>query len=331
MPSLSILFTSILVGCESKSDTSSAIDTSESIEIDSSVSFEYACNFDENMCTMETTQPILEEEQFTLYLDSNGQLTEDACMLLCSTEVGVMTDYLCGCEYTGMDNDGMHPVTCEYASCAVEGRGHGDIQKNTVGKGPSFLAGYFSRAYHAEASSVAAFLQLRAELKSHGAPIELQNRCLSAAIEEVHHARMMNQLLQDSGGCSQPLSFGTLPKRSLYELALDNAVEGCVFESYSALKALYQARHATDERIVFVMKVLSKDELGHAQLSWDIHHYLMTKLSKTEQRAISNAQRKALQDVNHQAQLEFNLPQSSSLGFPPITVAESFAQKLKIA
>lgn len=34
MPSLSILFTRILVGCEGKSDTSSSIDTSVSSETD---------------------------------------------------------------------------------------------------------------------------------------------------------------------------------------------------------------------------------------------------------------------------------------------------------
>lgn len=91
---------------------------------------------------------------------------------------------------------------------------------------------------------------------------------------------------------------------------------------------MYQARYATDDRIVSVMKALVKDELSHAQLAWDIHHYMMTKLFKKEQATISNAQRKALQDVIHQAHLEFNLPQLSSLGFQPLTVGESFAQKL---
>lgn len=180
------------------------------------------------MCEMYTIQPILEEEQFTPYLDSNGQLTEDSCMLLCSAESESNPDCLCGCDYEGMDVNGMYPVICEFASCAGEGRGHGDIQKNIAGKGPSFIAGYFFRAYHAEASSVAAFLQLQAELKTDDAPIELQNRCLKSAIEEVHHARMMNQLLQDSGARPQPLSFGTLPERPLFELVLDNAVEGCI-------------------------------------------------------------------------------------------------------
>ena len=81
----------------------------------------------------------------------------------------------------GPDADGNHPVTCEYTVCAVEGRGHAAIAKLTEATGHSELARYFVRAYHAEASSVGAFLQLRAELIHHNVPSSFQQRCLKAA------------------------------------------------------------------------------------------------------------------------------------------------------
>ncbi len=344
MQPIHLLFTSILIACGEKDDTATVTDTSNTSDtstvtpINPDASFTYECYYEDGWCDLSSSTATLDESTFTGYLDAEGQLTEESCSTLCTEQAGVYYDYLCSCDYTGPDADGNHPVTCEYTVCAVEGRGHGDIAKLKIARGRSEQARYFVRAYHAEASSVGAFLQLREELRQHGAPQGLQQRCLTAAVQEVHHARMMAKLVLEEGGELPSLDFGTMTQRSLFELALDNAVEGCVYEAYSALKAQYQARCITDadtdadtntgvdKRVVHAMKVIAQDETAHAQLAWDIHQHLMSRLSKTEQMQILRAQRVALKNVLQQASTD-----ALNDGQPPANLAQEFVRHLQVA
>ncbi len=332
MQPIHLLFTSILIACGEKDDTATVTDTSDTSDtstvtpINPDASFTYECYYEDGWCDLSSSTATLDESTFTGYLDAEGQLTEESCSTLCTEQAGVYYDYLCSCDYTGPDSDGNHPVTCEYTVCAVEGRGHGDIAKLNVATGRNEQARTFVRAYHAEASSVGAFLQLREELKQHDALEDLQRRCLKAAVQEVHHARMMAKLVEDEGGELPPLDFGTLTKRSLFDLALDNAVEGCVYEAYSALKAQYQSRNSTDKRVAHAMKVIARDETAHAQLAWDIHQHLMSRLSKEEQVQIYRAQRTALHTVLEQAGKE-----ALREGQPPASLATEFVRQLKVA
>ena len=327
MHNMHILFTSILIACGEKDDATST-DTSDTgtNAINTTASFVYDCYTDEGWCDLDSVVATLDESTLIGYLDDSGQLTEESCSNLCVEQAGVYYDYLCSCDYTGPDSDGNHPVTCEYTVCAVEGRGHGDIAKLTQATGHSELARYFVRAYHAEASSVGAFVQLRSELAHHNAPITLQHRCIKAAVEEVHHARMMAKLARDEG-CDLPfLDFGEQSQRSLFDLTLDNAVEGCIYETFSALKAQYQARHARDTRVRMAMRVIARDETEHSQLAWDIHHHLMSRLTDSERIQIRSAQRDALQKVLQQAKMDATLA-----GQPPVKLAAAFAEQLQVA
>ena len=328
MQPIHVIFTSILVACGEKNDTATT-DTSDTstISVNTDATFAYECYTDTVMCSLTEAVVSLDTETFSTYLDAEGQLTESTCSTLCQEQAGVYYDYLCSCDYQGVDSSGAHPVTCEFTVCAVEGRGHGEIAKLQKATGASELARYFVRAYHAEASSVAAFLQLRAELQAHGLSKALQERCAQAALEEVHHARMMAKLAGDEG-CDLPtLDFGHLPKRSLFELAMDNAVEGCIFETFSALKAQYQAQHATDTRLLALMKVIARDETAHAQLAWDIHQSLMARLSKVEQKQIQEAQQQALQALYCQNRDESER-QIRGFAQTPFELVEVFAQQI---
>jgi hypothetical protein len=331
MRSIPLLFASILTSCEDKTEETGDTDTDTEIVINTNASFTYDCYQDDDLCDLDSYTFSVSDEQFSTYLNDEGQLTEDSCSTLCQEETGVYYDYLCSCDYSGSDEQGMHPVTCEYTVCAVEGRGHGNIQKLSTISGKNERARYFARAYHAEASSVAAFLQLRSELDLHNAPKELLERCSVAANEEVHHARMMAKMAKDCGNELPTLDFGELPHRSLFDLVLDNAIEGCIFESYSALKAHFQAQNAIDSGIRAIMKVIATDETKHAQLAWDIHQYLMSLLSSTEQQQIRIAQQQALKQLITQAGQENSQSCASEFGYPPSKLAETFAQQLNAA
>jgi hypothetical protein len=58
------------------------------------------------------------------------------------------------------------------------------------------------------------------------------------------------------------------PARSLEELAVENAVEGCVRETYGALTAIWQARTAKDPSVAAAVRRIARDETRHAALSW---------------------------------------------------------------
>lgn len=328
MQPIHLLFTSILIACGEKEDTATTdtSDTAVTPPVNTDASFVYECYNEDGWCDLSSSVATVDDTTFSGYLDASGQLTEESCSNLCTEQAGVYYDYLCSCDYTGPDGDGNHPVTCEYTVCAVEGRGHADIAKLTEATGYSELARYFVRAYHAEASSVGAFLQLRAELIHHDVPVEFQERCLKAAEEEVHHARMMAKLAGDEGCVLPELNFGEFTQRSLFELTMDNAVEGCVFEAFSALKAQYQAIHATDPRMLSAMKVIARDETAHAQLAWDLHHHLMARLTETERIHVRQAQLKAMQAVLNQAQMDAKID-----GQPPVKLAQQFVAQLSVA
>jgi hypothetical protein len=182
----------------------------------------------------------------------------------------------------------------------------------------SGLEGYLARCAHLEAASVYAFERLAHELRAHGAPAALVERALRAADDEVRHAHVMAQLTRERGGSVQPARVQALPVRTLAQIARENAVEGCVRETYGAVVGAWQAARARDLSLRTAMAPIAADEARHAQLSHDVHAWLMTQLSATEQAAVRAAQHAAVQELF--ADVPPTLPEA---GLP--TLAESHA------
>jgi len=84
--------------------------------------------------------------------------------------------------------------------------------------------------------------------------------------------------------------------RDLEEIALENAVEGCVRETFAGVAATYKAAHAGDAGIAAAMRIIAQDETRHAALAWDVAAWLDGKLSKRRGRGRA-AQRAAVQQV----------------------------------
>lgn len=84
------------------------------------------------------------------------------------------------------------------------------------------------------------------------------------------------------------------PIPSLLELAIDNAIEGCVRETLGALSALWQAQNARDERVRAVMRIVAIDETRHAELAWDLAAWFETRLSSAERRIVAAARASAI-------------------------------------
>ncbi|MEW5741214.1 MAG: ferritin-like domain-containing protein [Myxococcota bacterium] len=156
------------------------------------------------------------------------------------------------------------------------------------------LGRHFAIAAHLEAASVDAFTRLKHELQRYEAPAVLQGAAVLSAVEEVQHAQATALLAERFGAAVQPPRVEARPLRALLDVAVDNAVEGCVRETYGALVAHHQAAHAQDEEIRALMQRIAEDETRHAELSWDIAAWAETKLSPSELSLVREAQRAAV-------------------------------------
>jgi hypothetical protein len=131
-----------------------------------------------------------------------------------------------------------------------------------------------------EAASVHAFRRLGVELSTLRAPRSLVRAAESSARDEVRHARVMSRLARRHGGIPARARVER-PRhgRSLEAFAIENAVEGCVRESFGALVAARQAAHASDPELARAMRSIARDEARHAALAWAIARWARPQLS----------------------------------------------------
>lgn len=187
-------------------------------------------------------------------------------------------------------------------------------------------ADWLAAVAHLEAASVVAFEHLARALALHGAPAELVARCHAAADDERVHAALMGALARREGACVPAMRTDPSPT-DLLAVALHNATEGCVHEAFAAILAAHQARHAPDAlRAAFVR--IADDECVHGQLAWDVHAWLVGRLSASERLAVAIARRRALARLPVVAR-EQAAQTPSGLGWPTparaIAMAERFA------
>ena len=133
-------------------------------------------------------------------------------------------------------------------NCAV-GRRPGGLHAAGSVACDSALGRHFAQAAHLEAASIQAFLRLHEELERHGADAALRDAALASAVDEVLHTDVSTRLASRFGATPPRLQVEPQPPRGLFEMALENIVEGCTRETYGALVAHHQARHAEDAGI----------------------------------------------------------------------------------
>jgi hypothetical protein len=135
-----------------------------------------------------------------------------------------------------------------------------------------------------EAASVTAFVALALELEAVNAPVELVERAIAAAADEVRHAAMCATLASHYLGkrvhpvvpklqARPPLS----RSRALERLARESFVDGCVGEGAAAEMALHAARRATDPLAAGLQGVIARDERRHAELAWSVLEWVLAQ------------------------------------------------------
>ncbi|MCY1044513.1 ferritin-like domain-containing protein [Corallococcus sp. bb12-1] len=213
-----------------------------------------------------------------------------------------------------------HTLEKGSGSCAI-GRRPAGLQDADACESTDALGHYFAEAAHLEAASVHAFLRLREELALHGADAGLQDAARRSAVEEVMHTDVTGRIARRFGATPQRPVVTALPLRPLLDVALDNAVEGCVRETYGALVAHHQALHAQDAEVREAMVRIAEDETRHAGLSWDIDQWARPRLSDSERDTLREAQRQAVAVLRAEVAVPLDAGLVTAAGLPTPEVA----------
>jgi hypothetical protein len=154
---------------------------------------------------------------------------------------------------------------------------------------------YLELAARLEFLSVDAFEILAMELEAHRAPTRLVRAALRASRDEVRHAREMNDHFRSFGGSPIPMRRSVRRRipRSIEAMARENAVEGCVRETYGALVATWQSRAAANPRLRTTMARIAADERRHASLAWQIAAWADPRLSARARQSVARARKQA--------------------------------------
>ena len=107
----------------------------------------------------------------------------------------------------------------------------------------------------------------------------------------------MHALTTRHGGTKIQPQIPAAESRSLTRFAMENAREGCVRETYGALMACWQAKHAADPKIREAMAAIAHDETEHAALSWDIARFIESKLDDKNRALVHASQEDARREL----------------------------------
>lgn len=229
----------------------------------------------------------------------------------------------CQVEYTAIHS----PYTCPKA---VPGRmPNGLMIENNQAASQSSIARYLADMAAMETAAITAFEYLVRELTAYGAPENLIEHAKQAVLEEKRHSEMAGLLASAHNATVTAVQVEDFMLRSLYEIALENAVEGCVNETFAAVCGLWQSEHAQMPVFKHVISHITDEELGHAALSWEIHAWLMPQLTDSQQQRINKAQTEAIERLIANFRQKGDADQQAAFGLPDETAAAALFAELQ--
>jgi hypothetical protein len=163
------------------------------------------------------------------------------------------------CDPTGDPTDGANLIEC-FGACVLSGRRPLGLRAARTSRRTS-LGDYF-------ASRRLSLLSRR------------------FADDERRHARAVARLARRFGGVIPPVRIRQVERPTLAQLVEDDAVEGCVKETFGALLAIWQAERAEDGRVRRMMRRIAADETRHAALAWEILDWGVERLSPRDRQRV---------------------------------------------
>ncbi|MCB9569960.1 MAG: ferritin-like domain-containing protein [Myxococcales bacterium] len=229
-----------------------------------------------------------------------------------SATAGYDPDFI-GCE--AIDGEDAK-VACTYQTYCVGGRRPAGLCSEGRGEGETSLGRWLAELAHLEAASVPAFERLADELATFDAPAELIAEAEAAAIDEARHAALIGALAEAAGARPSAPELAPPAERSLLALAIENAVEGCVGETYAALVAAHQAEHAGDPALRACMAEIAADEARHAALAWAIDAWVRPRLGPAARAEVERARASAAERLRTAGEVDPALRRRAGLPGP---------------
>ncbi|MCA9622929.1 MAG: ferritin-like domain-containing protein [Myxococcales bacterium] len=136
------------------------------------------------------------------------------------------------------------------------------------------LAEAWSKSALFEHASIASFARFALELLAVGAPADLVREAQRALADEIDHAERCFALASHYAGDGArlgPLGLvieDSLSRKSLQEIAVATAIEGCINETLATLVAGEAAARATDPAARAALQRIAEDEQRHAAFAW---------------------------------------------------------------
>lgn len=187
---------------------------------------------------------------------------------------------------------------------------------------------YFATLLQLQTASIDAFYSLRDELRAASAPPRLVRGAERAAHDETKHVPKVARLAARFGARASTIRISPPQPRPIVELAIENATEGCVRETYGAVEARLQADAVSDPEINATLKLVSRDEARHSSLAWQIDGWLTSRLTAVEKARVDAAMRDAVLTLLAQLATRPDPALMTSLGLPSPPVALAAAQDL---
>lgn len=188
---------------------------------------------------------------------------------------------------------------------------------------------WVSHAAGLERLSVHAFAHLGRQLDRFRAPLVLRQRVQRARNDERRHARQMTALGRELGVAPRVVQVALPERLSLVDLAIENAVHGCLEETWGALLLHHQATTAPRGAHRHLFATIAKDEMRHAALSWDLHTWAMGRLSTGDQARVLAAMATGLDALRARAAQPVEATLVSTLGLPDLETAKALFAALE--
>lgn len=241
---------------------------------------------------------------------------DQACVSLCRAVFALEPDALVEkCVISAIDNK-MALVETKYfeqVSCVGGRRPNGFVEPACRSR----AAGeWIARVATVEAASITAFARLVRALERHGAPEHLVAKARAAMIDEVIHARLTARLAWRMGARVEAPVIAKAHGPTISELALENAVEGQVAETFGALLATCQGQLAEDAEVRAVFARIAVDEARHAELAHELAPWFDAQLDDETRAAIAAARREATASIVERFDVEVSDADRMLLGIP---------------
>lgn len=224
------------------------------------------------------------------------------------------------------NSDGTRGISCTTEGRPCGRRHEGLAPMATIAAGA--IGRYLAESAYVEDASVASFEILARELRLHGAPDRLVRAARKSARDEQGHTRVMTALARRHGATAPRATKPSRPLRSLEAMVTENAIEGCVGETYGALLATYQGAHAEEPRLRAAMRRIAEDETRHAALAWEIAAWAETKLDAEARERVGAARRAAFADLAQALSADPPSDVARAVGLPSAAQAKTMLASL---